>query len=130
MSVVSHAVAAAGSVHKAELLLFFTLVQLTLIVLAGRVGGALATRWGQSAAVGEIIVGILLGPSLFGLLAPEVPSLPLERVMLDIHSGRLLGRYGPFLVDGAAFILLLLSLSGIWIQWRSWRQKHRHPHKA
>ena len=58
------------------------------------------------------------------------PSLPLERVMLDIHSGRLLGRYGPFLVDGAAFILLLLSLSGIWIQWRSWRQKHRHPHKA
>lgn len=75
MSVVSHATAAAGSVHKAELLLFFTLVQLTLIVLAGRVGGALATRWGQSAAVGEIIVGILLGPSLFGLLAPDTFAL-------------------------------------------------------
>ena len=72
MTVLNHAAAAAGSVHKAELLLFFTLLQLTLIVLAGRVGGALAVRWGQSAAVGEIIVGILLGPSLFGLLAPEV----------------------------------------------------------
>ena len=28
-------------------------------------------RIGQSPAVGEIIVGILLGPSLFGLLAPD-----------------------------------------------------------
>ena len=27
---------------------------------------------GQSVAVGEIIVGILLGPSLFGLLAPDL----------------------------------------------------------
>ena len=59
------------AVHRAEALLFFTLLQLTVIVLAGRVGGALALRLRQSAAVGEIIVGILLGPSLFGLLAPE-----------------------------------------------------------
>lgn len=59
------------AVHRTEALLFFTLLQLTVIVLAGRVGGALALRMRQSAAVGEIIVGILLGPSLFGLLAPE-----------------------------------------------------------
>ena len=75
MSALNQAAQAAGSVHKAELLLFFTLLQLTLIVLAGRIGGALATRWGQSAAVGEIIVGILLGPSLFGLLAPDTFAL-------------------------------------------------------
>ena len=64
--------AAAASVHQSELLLFFTLLQLTAIVLAGRIGGALATRVRQSPAVGEIIVGILLGPSLLGLLAPDV----------------------------------------------------------
>ena len=58
------------AVHQAEAVLFFTLLQLTVVVLAGRVGSTLALRWGQSAAVGEIIVGILLGPSLFGLLAP------------------------------------------------------------
>src|SRR6202790_2768197 len=52
-------------------MLFFTLLELTLIVLAGRIGGALAKRCGQSTAVGEIIVGILLGPSLFGMLAPH-----------------------------------------------------------
>jgi len=58
--------------HKTEALLFFTLLQLTVIVLAARIGGGLALRIGQTAAVGEIIVGILLGPSLFGLLAPDV----------------------------------------------------------
>jgi Kef-type K+ transport system membrane component KefB len=56
--------------QKTELLLFYTLLELAVIVLAGRVGGAIARRCGQSAAVGEIIVGILLGPSLFGWLAP------------------------------------------------------------
>ena len=56
--------------HQTEALLFFTLLQLTVIVLAARVGGEIAIRIGQSAAVGEIIVGILLGPSLFGLVAP------------------------------------------------------------
>jgi Kef-type K+ transport system membrane component KefB len=66
-------VAVAGSgVHATESLLFLILLQLTIIVLAGRIGSAAARRVGQSAAVGEIIIGILLGPSLFGLLAPDV----------------------------------------------------------
>jgi Kef-type K+ transport system membrane component KefB len=63
--------AAATGAHKNELILFYTLLELTIIVIAGRAGGALARRIGQSAAVGEIVVGILLGPSLFGLLAPH-----------------------------------------------------------
>ncbi|MEQ1592932.1 MAG: PepSY domain-containing protein [Thiobacillaceae bacterium] len=55
------------------------------------------------------------------------PALPIERVVLDLHSGRLFGHYGPFFVDAAALVLLALSLSGIWIQWRSWHQKRLHP---
>ena len=58
------------------------------------------------------------------------PELPLERMVLDLHSGRLFGRYGPWLMDTAALVLLMLSLSGAWIQWRNWRQKKRHPHGA
>ena len=46
---------ALSSVHQAELLLYFTLLQLAIIVLAGRVGSFLAVRWGQAAAVGEIV---------------------------------------------------------------------------
>ena len=67
----SAAAAALATPHKNELLLFYTLLELTLIVLAGRLGGAIARRFGQSAAVGEIIIGILLGPSLFGWLSPR-----------------------------------------------------------
>lgn len=59
-----------SSVHDTELLLFFTLLQLTAIVLASRLCGNLSVRWGNSRAVGEIAAGILLGPSLFGLLWP------------------------------------------------------------
>ncbi len=71
MSIASQAQAAVG-VHQTEALLFFILLQLTVIVLVARIGTELALRVGQSAVVGEIIVGILLGPSLFGLLAPEL----------------------------------------------------------
>ncbi len=60
------------AVHQTETMLFFTLLQLAIIVLAARLGGRLAQRIGQSPAVGEIIVGILLGPSLFGLIAPDL----------------------------------------------------------
>jgi Kef-type K+ transport system membrane component KefB len=67
----SPSAAALAGAHKNELLLLLTLLQLAVIMLAGRVGGAIAQRYGQSAAVGEIVIGILLGPSLFGWLAPQ-----------------------------------------------------------
>ena len=41
--------------------------------------------------------------------------LPLERVILDLHSGRFFGHLGPWLFDIAALLLILLSLSGTWI---------------
>jgi Kef-type K+ transport system membrane component KefB len=82
-------------VHATETLLFFTLLQLALIVLAARAGGVLARRVGQSTAVGEIIVGILLGPSLFGALAPELFALvfrsaPPQPMMIMSQVGLLL----------------------------------------
>jgi Kef-type K+ transport system membrane component KefB len=62
--------APAASVQRHEVLLFYTLLELSVIVLAGRLGGLLAQRMRQSPAVGEIVIGILLGPSLFGWVAP------------------------------------------------------------
>ncbi len=62
---------AQASVHHAEQLLFFTLLQLTVIVLCARAAGNVSVRLGNSRAVGEILAGILLGPSLFGLLWPS-----------------------------------------------------------
>lgn len=38
-----------------------------------------------------------------------------ERVLLDIHSGRLLGAVGVFIVDLMAVLFLLMAISGVWI---------------
>lgn len=38
-----------------------------------------------------------------------------ERVLLDLHTGRLFGPWGVYVVDAAAIGLLLLSLSGVWV---------------
>jgi Kef-type K+ transport system membrane component KefB len=46
-------------------------LQIAVILLACRVVGAIAARFGQPQVVAEMITGVLLGPSLFGLLAPE-----------------------------------------------------------
>jgi Kef-type K+ transport system membrane component KefB len=81
--------------HKNELLLFFTLLELSIIVLAGRIGGSLATRCGQSPAVGEIIIGTLLGPSLFGWISPHTfnfvfHSAPPEPLLILAQLGLVL----------------------------------------
>jgi hypothetical protein len=47
--------------------------------------------------------------------------LTLERVLLDIHSGRVLGPAGPWLMDAAAILLLVLALTGIWM-WTALRR--------
>jgi Kef-type K+ transport system membrane component KefB len=50
------------------------LLQFIVILLATRALGSLCTRFGQPAVIGEITAGILLGPSLFGLLWPDAFS--------------------------------------------------------
>ena len=46
-------------------------IQLILIIVAARLCGTLATTVRQPAVVGEMIAGILLGPSLLGWLWPD-----------------------------------------------------------
>lgn len=47
--------------------------------------------------------------------------LPWERVMLDLHSGRIFGAWGPWLMDAAAGLLLFLAASGTFIWWKRQR---------
>lgn len=63
--------ASGTSVHQAETVLFFILLQLIVILAAARLAGEAARRLGQPRVVGEIVAGLLLGPSLFGRVAPE-----------------------------------------------------------
>ena len=58
------------------------------------------------------------------LVAYRGNGLKLERVILDLHSGRIFGQYGIYLMDAAAIALLWLSSSGLWV-WNSRRRKMR-----
>lgn len=44
-------------------------------------------------------------------------GLPLYRIILDIHSGHFLSQAGILLMDGAALLLIILSLTGVWMWW-------------
>src|SRR5882672_9042137 len=46
-------------------------LQLAVILLFCRLVGAVAVRFGQPQVVAEMIAGVMLGPSLFGLVWPE-----------------------------------------------------------
>lgn len=41
-----------------------------------------------------------------------------ERVLADLHSGRLFGRYGPLVMDLASLGFIFLAASGLWLWWR------------
>jgi hypothetical protein len=51
-----------------------------------------------------------------------LPGLPLERLMQDIHSGRILGRFGPYLMDAVGLLFLLLAGTGVWMFFRHRRR--------
>ncbi len=45
-------------------------------------------------------------------------GLSLERVILDLHSGRLFNEnWGVYLMDASAVIMILLGMSGVWVWW-------------
>ena len=67
------------------------LVQLTVLFLAARIGGEVAARLGVPLHVGELAMGIALGPSFLGWAWPEgsgalFPSDAATRSLLDVVS--------------------------------------------
>ena len=52
------------------------LLQIIVILITCRVFGWLFSRMGQPTVVGEIIAGIVLGPSVLGNILPSVSFLP------------------------------------------------------
>jgi len=63
-----------SSVHATEDLLFDILVQLVIMIGAARLLNTLFRRLGQPGVIGEIVAGLLLGPSLFGHFFPSVSA--------------------------------------------------------
>lgn len=49
-----------------------------------------------------------------------------ERVILDLHSGRLFGNWGVYLVDAMAILFLAIALGGVWV-WFTKPGRFRKP---
>lgn len=62
-----------------------------------------------------------LPPALAAAVAGELRqhSLSWDRLIRDIHSGRILGAAGMWLLDVLAVLLILLSVTGVWVWWRA-----------
>ena len=48
------------------------LLLLGIIIFAAKAGGLISTRLGQPAALGELLMGLVLGPTVIDLLAQPV----------------------------------------------------------
>lgn len=78
--------------------------QLMVLMIVGRLIGEAMLRFGQPAVMGQLIAGLLLGPSVFGAVFPDwqhllFPPLKEQKAMLDA-----IAQFG---------VLLLLLLTGM-----------------
>ncbi|MGY3104899.1 Kef-type K+ transport system membrane component KefB/nucleotide-binding universal stress UspA family protein [Bradyrhizobium sp. LM6.9] len=83
---------------------FLLVAQIVLLIAVGRGLGETMQRIGQPSVIGELLAGILLGPSLFGWIWPDAqhaifPKTPEQKAMIDG-----IAQFG---------ILLLLLLTGM-----------------
>src|SRR5579863_8576507 len=72
--------------HEAAVVIF--IAQIVTLLIAGRLAGELLARLGQPPVIGQILAGVMLGPSVFGALAPAAwhalfPANPEQQAMLD-----------------------------------------------
>ncbi len=60
--------------HNLQHPLAILLAQIVTIILVARLFGWICTKIGQPTVMGEIVAGIVLGPSLFGMYFPELSA--------------------------------------------------------
>lgn len=100
------------------------IIQLTIIIVASRICAFLAKKVGQPEVMGEIIAGILLGPSLLGLVAPSVshfifPAASLGNIQMLSQVGLILFMFvigvelDLSIIKQKAGAAFLISISGI-----------------
>lgn len=92
------------------------LVGLLVLLALARLLGAVAERVGLPAIVGELLTGVLLGPSLLGRLAPGVAGWLVPAGAAQMHLIDAVGQLG---------LLLLVAVTGTHLDLRSVRRQGR-----
>ncbi|MDH4116815.1 MAG: cation:proton antiporter [Acidimicrobiia bacterium] len=80
------------------------LVAFTVLLVAARLAGEMVARLGQPSVAGEILAGVLLGPSVLSALVPEIGAWIIPE---SAEAGRLLEMMG---LIGAILLLLITGL--------------------
>ncbi|MSO60624.1 MAG: cation:proton antiporter [Acidobacteria bacterium] len=93
-------------------MLLSVLVALTTIMVTARLVGALFKRFHQPAVIGEVVGGILLGPSLLGRVSPEAAA-----VLLPAEAAPFLG------VIAQLGVILYMFLVGLELDLRVLRSR-------
>lgn len=92
------------------------LLSLAILLASARFLGELAKRLNQPSVLGEILAGILLGPTLLGTLAPGVGEF-----LFPQQGGGALAREGLMVLAITLFLLVAgmeVNLSSVWRQGR------------
>jgi Kef-type K+ transport system membrane component KefB len=76
------------------------LLALVLLLLLARLLGRLAERIGLPAVVGELLTGVILGPSLLGHVAPQLSSWLLPNQPEQVHLLDAVAQFGVLLLVG------------------------------
>lgn len=71
----------------------------------------LEATWSEAALIPEQVKAELLKQY-------RGSGLTIERVLLDIHSGRIVGPWGVYFVDIVAMFILILACTGAWMWWK------------
>ncbi len=103
-----------ASLSPAEITAF--LLSLAILLAAARFLGEIAKRLNQPAVLGEILAGILLGPTLLGAVAPGVFAF-----LFPAQGGGALAREGLMVLAITLFLLVAgmeVNLSSVWRQGR------------
>lgn len=82
--------------HEHEILIF--IVQFALLLSVARILGDLVRRFDQPAVMGELLAGILLGPSVFGRLLPAMHGWVFPASATQSHLLELLSFLGMILL--------------------------------
>lgn len=53
------------------------------------------------------------------------PRVIIEQVLIDLHSGRLFGPVGAWIITIIGFVAMVLAVSGIWMWWRIRQNRKR-----
>jgi hypothetical protein len=76
--------------------------------------------WKKSSATGMTLSSLQNLPDDVKRRSADIlsPGISLQRLLLDVHSGRIFGRYAVWVMDVASLVLLALGLSGFWLYWK------------